>query len=82
MFQSVPTLYNLWVSSKPSSAKYTQWSCGKDCARSAHHFAFLKLPFVWMPIAVLGLVFLLGIEMGIAYALGYVDSSVFMMGAK
>jgi len=33
-------------------------------------------------VAVLGLVILLGIEMGIAYALGYVDPSVFMMGLK
>ena len=41
---------------------------------------------MFLPMAVifsaLGLVFLLGIEIGIAYALGYVDPSVFMMGAK
>ena len=32
--------------------------------------------------AVLGLTVLLGIEMGIAYAFGYIDADVFMMGAK
>ena len=41
---------------------------------------------MYLPMAIVftlvGFATLLGIEMGIAYALGYVDPSVFMMGAK
>ena len=51
------------------------------CTRKRTWKDFMFLPMA-VSIAVLGLVFLLGIEMGIAYALGYVDPSVFMMGLK
>ena len=51
------------------------------CTRKRTWKDFMFLPMA-VGFAVLGLVFLLGIEMGIAYALGYVDPSVFMMGLK
>ena len=51
------------------------------CTRKRTWKDFMFLPMA-VGFAVSGLVFLLGIEMGIAYALGYVDPSVFMMGLK
>ena len=51
------------------------------CTRKRTWKDLMFLPMA-VGFAVLGLVVLLGIEMGIAYALGYVDPSVFMMGAK
>ena len=61
--------------------KHIRDNMSSCCTRKRTWKDLMFLPMA-VSIAVLGLVFLLGIEMGIAYALGYVDSSVFMMGAK
>jgi uncharacterized oligopeptide transporter (OPT) family protein len=51
------------------------------CTRKRTWKDIMFLPMA-VSAAVLGLSCLLGIEMGIAYALGYVDPGVLMMGAK
>jgi len=51
------------------------------CTRKRTWKDIMFLPMA-VSAAVLGLACLLGIEMGIAYALGYVDPGVLMMGAK
>ena len=61
--------------------KHTGDKMSGCCTRKRTWKDLMFLPMA-VGFAVLGLVVLLGVEMGIAYALDYVDPSVFMMGAK
>jgi len=51
------------------------------CTRKRTWKDFMFLPMA-VCVSILGLVCLLGVEMGIAYALGWVDASVLMMGVN